>query len=592
MPLIDLSDDPEAQIEGETLELLTDKQRAIEHVIIKTFFNHSISVNITDKIRATFRSKLWRMGQCLAKLGGSKRHQQVNAWKDTVWSLIISVPGIGQLMHQKRRLQEELRDEVSKRQKLEVEKSSLMKQLQSLDKVSKDQARTIVSLKTGKERSYKSSRDWSSYSRSHQSVKRKNMITEVKAALSTCDSHFIPISVDVENVESGKVEKIDLQKGAMVPCKKEGNGEDQAHSALYVKDQFTLSDFAYRELSQLTPTLPRLHKLKELTKELNSGFDIVPSPDGFIGVQQSFKARLMYRLQYLTLSHGEAVQVKLTGDGTNIAKHVHVVNFAFTLLNEGSAALSPYGNHSLAILQVPESYDYLSGSLEDIVVEASELKSVEINGNEHHVEYFLGGDLKFLAIVCGIQAANSKYSCVWCECPDTERWDMDKSWSAFDKCKGARTLETIERCLKLPKTKRLGCKSSPIFKFIPIDHVMIDSLHLFLRISDVLINLLIQELRKQDGITQTTLNVTAYESFLNDVCKINFHWYTCQETKQTKWRDLSGPEKIILFNKIDIPKFFPSVSNASAIQDIWMEFWRLFRELAEKHTDPELQSDI
>jgi hypothetical protein len=108
------------------------------------------------------------------------------------------------------------------------------------------------------------------------------------------------------------------------------------------------------------------------------------------------------------------------------------------------------------------------------------------------------------------------------------------------------------------------------------------------------VNLLIQELRRQDGITQATLNrskhvnVTAYEKFLNDICKIRFHWYTCKETKQLQWRDLTGPEKIVLFN---IPKFFPAVPNAVVIQDIWVEFWRLFRELGN-HTNPsELQSE-
>jgi hypothetical protein len=122
----------------------------------------------------------------------------------------------------------------------------------------------------------------------------------------------------------------------------------------------------------------------------------------------------------------ETIQIKLTRDGTNIAKHLHVVNFACTLLNEGSLACSPFGNHSLAIMQVCEDYDSLAGSLTDTVNEASELKSVTINENEHRVEYFLGGDLKFLAIVCGIEAANAIFSCVWCKCSSTNRWDMDK----------------------------------------------------------------------------------------------------------------------------------------------------------------------
>ena len=39
VPLLDLSDDGEAQIQ---VELPTDKQKASERVIMKTFFNHDI----------------------------------------------------------------------------------------------------------------------------------------------------------------------------------------------------------------------------------------------------------------------------------------------------------------------------------------------------------------------------------------------------------------------------------------------------------------------------------------------------------------------------------------------------------------------
>ena len=82
MPLLNLSDDGEAQIQ---VELPTDKQKAIERVIMKTFFNHDITVDISDKIQSAFMSKLWRLGQCLSKLGGStcKRQQKINEWTDT-----------------------------------------------------------------------------------------------------------------------------------------------------------------------------------------------------------------------------------------------------------------------------------------------------------------------------------------------------------------------------------------------------------------------------------------------------------------------------------------------------------------------------
>ena len=69
------------------------------------------------------------------------------------------------------------------------------------------------------------------------------------------------------------------------------------------------------------------------------------------------------------------VRVKLTGDGTNIGKHLHVVNFAFTILEEGSRSHSAQGNHCIAIFKEPESYTSMKLSLSDIVHDVNELKN-------------------------------------------------------------------------------------------------------------------------------------------------------------------------------------------------------------------------
>ena len=155
------------------------------------------------------------------------------------------------------------------------------------------------------------------------------------------------------------------------------------------------------------------------------------------------------------MTDGETLQVKLTGDGTYIAKRIHVVNFPFTLLNEGSIAMSVFGNHPLAIIEVPENYDAKVRALSDIVNEVSTLQSIEIGGNSHPIEYFMGGDMKFLAMVCGIEAANATFSCVWCKCPATDRWDMTREWSAFDTSKGARTIQEIEVNRSCPRQSEL-----------------------------------------------------------------------------------------------------------------------------------------
>ena len=60
-------------------------------------------------------------------------------------------------------------------------------------------------------------------------------------------------------------------------------------------------------------------------------------------------------------------------------------------------------------------------------------------------------------------------------------------------------------------------KTNPLFDFIPIDHVIIDTLHLFLRISDNLIELLIRELRRKDAIDKVS-------TFSNGFCRNKYSW--------------------------------------------------------------------
>lgn len=132
---------------------------------------------------------------------------------------------------------------------------------------------------------------------------------------------------------------------------------------------------------------------------------------------------------------------------------------------------------------------------------------------------------------------------------------------------------------------------SHYFHQIPVDHIIPDVLHLFLRIGDVLIHLLIMELRRLDGIERTTINslnkelatnVSKYEQFLKEDCKISFHMYVDKDAKVLKWRDLCGPEKLKLFNKIDIPTSFPGIPNATLVQKLWKNFLSIYKTLCLK----------
>ena len=129
-----------------------------------------------------------------------------------------------------------------------------------------------------------------------------------------------------------------------------------------------------------------------------------------------------------------------------------------------------------------------------------------------------------------------------------------KQWSMTDLSLGARNLAQISQCAK---TKQFNCKNNPLFPFIPLDHVVIDTLHLLLRISDNLIELLIRQLRRLDSIEKKVTftdgfprdkykYMAGYEMLLNNL-GVSFQWHIGKESKKLEYRDLTGPEKLKLF---------------------------------------------
>ena len=161
-----------------------------------------------------------------------------------------------------------------------------------------------------------------------------------------------------------------------------------------------------------------------------------------------------------------------------------------------------------------------------------------------------------------------------------------QKWSISDTQIGARTVEEIK---ERAKKHKFNSKFPLLFDFIPMDHVVIDTLHLFLRVSDVLIELLILELRTQDAINknQTFANgfagdkfnhMAKYETFLKSI-GIKFEWFVNKDTKKLQYRDLTGPEKLLLFQKIDISDLLPQYEKSGQVQVLWNDFINLIGDL-------------
>ena len=270
---------------------------------------------------------------------------------------------------------------------------------------------------------------------------------------------------------------------------------------LYVKDRFQVSDQAWHQLSELAGDIPSLYGIKKRMEQLNSKWNIFSTPGQAEGVQIKLGDSLKDQLERLIedgVELTENVKIKVSGDGTRVGKRLQILNVTYTILNEGKVAMSEKGNYVLAIIKTKDDYSAIRESLKDLREEMMNLSNITIKRKIYHLEYFLGGDWKFLATVCGIGHANHEFACIWCKCPRSQRWDPNKEWSILDSSKGARSIEEIKRFCSTQR--KFNCQRAPLFDFIPMNHVVIDTLHLFLLISDVLTELLIKELRTQDAI--------------------------------------------------------------------------------------------
>ena len=79
-------------------------------------------------------------------------------------------------------------------------------------------------------------------------------------------------------------------------------------------------------------------------------------------------------------------------------------------------------------------------------------QGITVSGIKFDVHSYLGNDWKYIASVCGLDAANATFSCIWHKCAEIECHSLDSVCSIIDEEKGARTTKsTCSRCIKALK---------------------------------------------------------------------------------------------------------------------------------------------
>ena len=160
------------------------------------------------------------------------------------------------------------------------------------------------------------------------------------------------------------------------------------------------------------------------------------------------------------------------------------------------------------------------------------------------------------------------------------RWDTSKAETYYNQ-ELARTITSMKTCACLsksqPAAKRLGVKHSPLID-ISLEHVIVDELHLFLRITDILLRNVIQHVIEEDLRTTRKadlLNGPRLKMLVKCIrkCGISFCVWCTQEGEGSKldWTSLMGPDKRKLLEKL--PAYFNDILPSAT--DLTTKLWRV-----------------
>ncbi|GBC37712.2 hypothetical protein GLOIN_2v1775051 [Rhizophagus irregularis DAOM 181602=DAOM 197198] len=256
--------------------------------------------------------------------------------------------------------------------------------------------------------------------------------------------------------------------------------------------------------------------------------------------------------------------IRISGDGRNVGRKVKHVMVTITLLNDLNGLQKPDNNYTLVLYPGAESYESLKNALTPLISDLSILKEKgfdQIGGNHWPVELFFSSDWKFLSICLGIKAANAQHFCPWCDCSKDEI---------------NTTTKTINKSMDEIKdnyNQINGHIKKPLFYMIPLQNWVCDELHVFLRITDRLWELILSDLRRK-----TTNEEIWKEKILLEMqrLKITFQFWREKNSNNLSYTSLMGPDKLKILKEFNLIAIFQSIERAIQIQELWNQFNELY----------------
>ncbi|RIB08006.1 hypothetical protein C2G38_2212765 [Gigaspora rosea] len=230
-------------------------------------------------------------------------------------------------------------------------------------------------------------------------------------------------------------------------------------------------------------------------------------------------------------------------------------------------------HYTLILYPGIENYEILKKVMDPLIIELDNLMTnglVDSNGIKWRVEFFFSSDWKFMVIILGFNAPNSKNFCPWCRCTKKDIGNKDNLYK----------IEKSMDALKSNSPPPGHCKT-PLLSMISLNRYVPDKLHIMLRIWDHLWELVIQEIKSEnryDDRIRTIINLEMKR------ISVKFYFWQNYDTQNWSYTPLMGGDKEKVLCDFNFEVIFDN-ERAILINRLWRNFYSLYRLMKEPNAD-------
>ena len=156
---------------------------------------------------------------------------------------------------------------------------------------------------------------------------------------------------------------------------------------------------------------------------------------------------------------------------------------------------------------------------------------------------FIGGDMKFIQLLFGMNSRIATYACLWCKVSKECRGDISLPWDFYHGQNIARSVEEMKSFKSTSAKANFGSKNPPLLN-IETDHYVPDELHMLLRVMDVLMRNLIDDAVSKDQFAKITGGATDnLDLLVKEIqnCGVSFKtWYS--KSGELEYTSLTGAD--------------------------------------------------